>query len=454
MRHDRVWALLTLASLNIFVLVAGVVAWDVIASRPPETVAHPVALAQEAPAPAGTTAKPVNPDLLADKLDDRMSNSGIDDGLSAFVVDAETGDPLFARDEGETAVPASTTKVVTAVAALQAVGPDARIPTDVVQGAEPGQVILVGGGDPTLTEVVRSGEYPRLATLEELAESTAGELLAAGIGSVRLGYDDSRYSGPDMAPGWKPGYVDEGSVATVHALMLDGGRVYREENYSERVGDPPRAAAEAFARQLEAAGITVEGAPAPATAAADAAPIATVESAPVSALVEKMMLESDNNIAEALAHQVARAEGGEMSFAGGAAAVMSVISDLGVPDVHVEDGSGLSVNNRITPKALVDLLLLAADDANPDLHYVVSGLPTAHFTGTLTDRYTAYEASAAGAGLIRAKTGTLNGVSTLAGTAYDADGRLLVFAFMANNPAAEGRILDTFASALVECGCS
>ncbi|MFC7329249.1 D-alanyl-D-alanine carboxypeptidase/D-alanyl-D-alanine-endopeptidase [Marinactinospora rubrisoli] len=424
-----------------------------IASRPPETVAHPVALAEEAPAPAASTAEPVDPHRLADTLDDRMSASGISEGLSAYVVDAETGATLFAQGEGQAAVPASTTKGVTAVAALQALGPDARITTDVVQGAAPDQIILVGGGDPTLTEVVRPGEYPRLATLEELADSTAGELLAAGVRSVRLGYDDSAYTGSEMGPGWKPGYVSEGSVAPVHALMMDGGRVYREERYTERVGDPPRVAAEAFARQLDAAGITVQGAPAPATAAADATPVASVESAPVSALVERMMLESDNNIAEALARQVAKAEGEEMSFQGGSVAVERVISGLGVTDVQVDDGSGLSVNNRITPKALVDLLRIASDDAHPDLHYAVSGLPTARFTGTLSDRYAASGPSAAGAGLIRAKTGTLNGVSTLAGTAYDAEGRLLLFAFMANDPAAEGRILDGFASALVECDC-
>ncbi|GAA3752006.1 D-alanyl-D-alanine carboxypeptidase/D-alanyl-D-alanine-endopeptidase [Spinactinospora alkalitolerans] len=453
MRRDRVQALLTLALLNIFVLVAGVVAQDVIASRPPETMPYPVAHAEEAPDPATSDAEPVDPDRLADKLDDRMSDSGIDDGLYAYVVDAETGQELFARDETGVAVPASTTKLVTAVATLHAVGPGEHITTEVVQGSAPDEVVLVGAGDSTLTEEVEPGAYPRPATMEELAESTAHKLSAAGVDSVSLGYDDSLYPGSDMAPGWKQGYVDEGSTATVHALMLDGGRVYKEQNYSQRVGDPPLAAAQAFARRLEAVGITVEGAPSPVRAPDGAEAVASVDSPPISALVEKMMLDSDNVMAEVLARQVALAEGEEPSFGGASAAVHAVMEELGIPDVHVEDASGLSVNNRITPEALVDLLLLASGDEHPDLHAVLSGLPTAHFTGTLDDRYSDYSQSAAGAGLIRAKTGTLNGVSTLAGLAYDAEGRLMVFAFMANDPAAQGSTLDTFATVLAECGC-
>ncbi|GAB3211314.1 hypothetical protein GCM10027294_33130 [Marinactinospora endophytica] len=454
MRHDRAQALLTLALLNIFVLVTGVVAWDVTGSRPPETMPYPVAHAEQAPAAAESDAPPVDPARLADKLDDPMSASGLTEGLSAYVADAVTGERLYALEEDEGATPASTTKIVTSVAVLHELGPDERITTSVVRGPATDDIILVGGGDPTLTEVVRAGTYPRLPTMQELAEETAAALKADGITSVRLGYDDSLYPGSALAPGWKQGYIDEGSTAAVHALMLDGGRVHREESYSERVSDPPLAAAEAFARQLRRFGVDVEGRPAEERAPDQAEELASVDSAPISALVEMMMLRSDNNIAEALARQVAIARGEEPSFAGAATATHAVLEELGVPGVHVEDGSGLSVKNRITPRALVDLLLLSSDPQRPDLHYVLSGLPTANFSGTLSDRYSEYSGAEAGAGLVRAKTGTLNGVSTLAGLAHDADGRLLVFAFMANDPAATGGALDTLAATLAECGCS
>ena len=86
---------------------------------------------------------------------------------------------------------------------------------------------------------------------------------------------------------------------------------------------------------------------------------------------------------------------------------------------------------------------------------MLSGMPIAGFSGTLASRYSAGTAAAA-RGVVRAKTGTLNGVNTLAGVVYDTDGRLLAFAFMANHvqsPAAALASLDTLAGTLAGCGC-
>ena len=453
MRTVRVRMLLALATLNIFVLAAGVVALDVVASRPGDPVAYPVAFAQDKAAAHLPEAPPVDPDRLADRLDDRMSDTGLGDGLSGYVADGTTGEQLYGRNPDDAVTPASTTKVATAVAVLASAGPDHRIATRAVFDGE--RLILVGGGDPTLTPEADDETYPRPATLRSLAEKAATELTALGVDSVPVGYDDSLYPGPDTGPGWKDNYVWEGSVAPVHALMIDGGRSDANEHYGEREGNPPLAAANAFADQLDAAGIAVDGDPEEAEAPAedDADATATVFSSPLSALVERMMLESDNNIAEALARQVAIAEGEEPSFEGGSAATRAVLDELGVQDVHVEDGSGLSVDNRISPRGLVEMLLAAADPDRPDLSFTISGLPTAHFSGTLSGRYDSGE-SGRGAGVVRGKTGTLSGVSTLAGTVYDADGRLLMFAFMANDPAASGSALDTLAAEIAACGCS
>ncbi|KUP95425.1 D-alanyl-D-alanine carboxypeptidase/D-alanyl-D-alanine endopeptidase [Thermobifida cellulosilytica] len=464
MRNDRLWALLTLALLILFVLATGAVARDVIAARPPETVPVPVAVAETVPLPASTDAEAVDPARLADKLDDPMAQSGIVEGLSAYVVDAETHQELYARDADEGVVPASTTKVVTAVAVLHEVGPDARIETRVVRGAAPDEVVLVGGGDPTLTENADPDRYPRLASLEELADQTAQALAEAGVTTVRLGYDDSAYTGDSLGPGWKQGYIDEGSTAAVHALMLDCGiaevvdecgriGLPSESKYGTRVSDPPLAAAEAFARKLEQAGVTVAGTPQAVQAPQDAEPLATASSPPISALVEKTLMDSENNVAEALARQVAIARGEEPSFEGAARAVMAVMDELGVTGVQVSDGSGLSVDTRITSRALAELLVLATDPDRPELYPTLSGLPTAYATGSLAGRYSPESGAAGGAGVIRAKTGTLNEVSALAGTIYTAQGRLLVFAFVANHPAATGSALDTLAAAVAECGC-
>ncbi|WP_159944100.1 MULTISPECIES: D-alanyl-D-alanine carboxypeptidase/D-alanyl-D-alanine-endopeptidase [unclassified Nocardiopsis] len=452
-RRVRGEALLALALLNIFVLIAGFVALDVIRARPLPAVPNPVTNAEGVAAAHTAASTPADPERIADILDDPMAASGLDEGLSGFVVDGSTGETLFELDADTAVTPASTTKIATAVAALDAVGPDHVLRTETYLDGD--RVVLRGAGDATLTSTADSAAYPQVATLETLAERTADALAVRGVDTVSLGYDDSLFTGPDTGPGWKPTYVTEGSTATVHALLIDSGRHTPDASgYGSRVPDPPLAAAEAFAERLEEAGVTVEGAPAPAAAAGE--PVAHVDSPPVSALVEFMMLASDNNMAESLGRIAAIEMGEEPSFGGAAAATHRVMADLGVTGVELSDNSGLSPRNRITPRALVELLDLASSGERPDLNSAVTGLPTANSTGTLAKggRYSEYSNAHEGAGAVRGKTGTLNGVSTLAGTVHDREGNLYLFAFMANHPAAEGHRLDPLAAALSRCGCS
>jgi D-alanyl-D-alanine carboxypeptidase/D-alanyl-D-alanine-endopeptidase (penicillin-binding protein 4) len=171
-----------------------------------------------------------------------------------------------------------------------------------------------------------------------------------------------------------------------------------------------------------------------------------------------MLLQSDNVLAESLARQVALAEGLPASFAGAVDAVHRVLGRLGIPagGAQLVDGSGLSSQDRIPPAVLVAVLRAAVATDHPTLHPLVPGLPVAGYDGTLDNRYGAGP-TAAGAGSIRAKTGTLIGVSTLAGVAWDRDGRLLVFAFMADRVGGGAlgaeAALDDAATALARCGC-
>jgi D-alanyl-D-alanine carboxypeptidase/D-alanyl-D-alanine-endopeptidase (penicillin-binding protein 4) len=122
--------------------------------------------------------------------------------------------------------------------------------------------------------------------------------------------------------------------------------------------------------------------------------------------------------------------------------------------VRLYDASGLSRDDRVTPRALVALLRLVTE-GNPILAPLSAALPVAGFTGTLADRYHS-KATSEGAGVVRAKTGTLAGVSALAGQVVDADGRLLVFAFLADHvplPAPAEQALDRLATSLSGCGC-
>ena len=449
-RRVRGEAFVTLALLNIFVLIAGFVTLDMIEARPLPAAPNPVTDAEGAASVDPAASTPADPDRIADALDDPMSTSGFEDGLSGYVVDGVTGETLFERDADTAAVPASTTKIATAIAALSTAGPDHRLTTEVHLDPGEGRVVLRGAGDATLTETADTAAYPQVATLKELAESTAEALEGEGMDSVSLGYDDSHFTGSDTGPGWKPTYITEGSTAAAHALLLDGGRV--DPDVSTREQDPPRAAADAFATQLEEAGIEVEGDPSEGEASGEV--LAEIESAPVSDLVEFMMLASDNNMAESLGRLAALELGEEPDFAGAAAATHQVLDDLGVEGVELSDNSGLSPENRITPRALVEMVQLAGDPEHPDLDAAVTGLPTAHATGTLAGRYSEYSDSHGGAGLVRGKTGTLDGVSSLAGTVHDQEGNVFVYAFVANVDGATGPQLDTFAAALSECGCS
>ncbi len=175
----------------------------------------------------------------------------------------------------------------------------------------------------------------------------------------------------------------------------------------------------------------------------------------MSALVERMLTNSDNDLAEALARHTALATGERADFAGASAAVEARLKQLGVPlaGVDVRDGSGLDRTGRLTADALTGLLVRAADPDRPELRPALTGLPVAGFTGTLTGRY----ADGGGAaGLVRAKTGTLYGVNTLAGTVVTRDGRTLAFAFLASGTTDAGAAqaaLDRLATSLADCGC-
>lgn len=170
-----------------------------------------------------------------------------------------------------------------------------------------------------------------------------------------------------------------------------------------------------------------------------------------------MLTELDNDLAESLGHLVGKAAGFDASFAGGAQATMQVAEDLGLTTdrLQVVDASGLSSRNALLPATLVELLSMVATGADSRLGPIAPGLAVAGGTGTLADRYRERSARPA-AGLVRAKTGTLTSVVALTGSIRDVDGRVLVFAFLAEKVSdieAARRTVDAMAARLAECGC-
>lgn len=388
---------------------------------------------------------------LADALEPLLDDPALGGERSASVVDVTTGQQVFGTGAKGSVVPASTIKLATGAAALSALGPDYRIKTTVVQdGGDSGRVVLVGGGDPTLTARGAKGDESP-ASLRRLADDTARALKKRGTASVRLGYDTSLYSGPELHP-----IGPNENISPVTALMADEGRLDDSDHGpAARSEDPAADAAGTFASMLRDRGVEVTGEPKNQTAGKRPRPLATVRSQPLSALVERMLTNSDNDIAEALARQTAVASGRTASFGGAAKAVTARLKKLGLPvsGARIADGSGLDRDDRVSAALLARVLVRAADIGHPELRPLLTGLPVAGFSGTLRTRY---DADTVGRGVVRAKTGTLTGVNTLAGSVVDADGRLLVFAFMTNgttDPTGAQRALDTMASALANCGC-
>ena len=379
--------------------------------------------------------------------------------LSGEVVDGQTGQVLLDRDASQPLPPASTVKVLTAAAALETLGPAATLNTGVVRDGS--TLYLIGGGDVTLRATPQPGvpTYPSSADLTSLATQTV-----AGLGttrSVKLCLDTSAWPiGPAQAPGWNAGYFTAGDIAHLSPLEVDEGAASSRHPARApitRVADPAAAAGTAFATALRREGVTVTDTRCRANAPSSALGIASVSSAPVSALVQRMLTLSDNDLAESLGRAVARHEGQPATFSGEATAVTNELKSLGVDvtGLTLYDASGLSHLDRVSAHTLVQAVQLATAGGHPELRVMLDGMPVAGLTGTLATRFRRGPALA-GAGVARAKTGTLAGVNTITGTVVDNDGRLLVFAFMtdrASGPDATEAALDRLVARLAACGC-
>ncbi|MBM4627003.1 D-alanyl-D-alanine carboxypeptidase/D-alanyl-D-alanine-endopeptidase [Rhodococcus hoagii] len=372
--------------------------------------------------------------------------------LGAFtgvVADARTGTTLWSQNPDTPMTPASTAKILTAAAAMLSLSPDHRVETRVVQGSRPGELVLVGGGDPTLTAqpVGQPSYYPGAPRIADLVE----QIRRAGAEVDSIVVDISAYAGPTMAQGWMPEDVAAGYIAPIESVMIDGAR---SDPFAE---EPPRSATPALdaGRVLaQALGIDLARV-AVGKAESGAAPVASVLSAPLRDRLGQMMRRSDNVLAETIAREVAVAKNSEASFTGATEAIGKTLYDAGfkTDGLTLHDGSGLSVDDRVPARLQADILTAAAGETKPQLRPMLDDLPVAGATGTLSDRYASGDRT--GAGWVRAKTGTLSVASALTGYVVDVDGRVLTFALMSNDrpPEVSRPALDAVAGALRLCGC-
>ena len=389
--------------------------------------------------------------VLADRVG-ALSDDGI--GRPGFAVaDPATGTVLSSADGSTAMIPASALKLLTGLAALDAYGPEHRFTTTVVSG-KPGQVVLVGGGDPYLAKQRRTGAYPSRASLDDLADQVATAVKATKFGSmITVDWDATLFSGPAWNPTWPAGYADQ--TTPTSALWVDEGRK-GAGSPGPREADPARAAASAFTATLKKRGLKVRLGD-PAEAAKGANRVASVRSMPMSQIVEEVLLHSDNDAAEVLFRQVPLADGKPGSIIEARKAVERRLTALGAwsDNAVVHDGSGLSRDDRVTPQTFLTVLELALSSKHPELRALVTGLPVAGTDGSLRYRFFV-DGTQAGRGDVHAKTGTLRGVHALVGYATTADGALVAIAFVVNGATNDYNArnwLDRAASVVAGCGC-
>lgn len=350
------------------------------------------------------------------------------------VLEADTGRPLVERAAHRPGETASVMKTITCGVALATLGPDYRIETRVVRGSSPGEIVLVGGGDVTLSRVADEGAtyYESPARLHELARLTLEAL--SGVTPSRIVLDDSLFAGGEW-PGddWYEEDRDPGGyVPLMSSLQVDGDREDPVADDSPRSLDPTGRAGAAFAAFLSATE-SYGGSPelTRGTAPEGAELLASVSSAPVEALVRETLRTSDNALAEALARLSSRAVGDTPDFEGLARSLKATLVGLGVPvdGMKLVDGSGLSESIRIEAATVADLLRRAR------LREGMLGLLDDRLTrtgprGTIaSSRFTDENAIVGDA--VRAKTGFINTVHSLAGIVRSVHGKDLVFAVFA-----------------------
>ncbi len=339
-----------------------------------------------------------SPDLRT-ALGRALAAPDIDPGrTAALAIELGTGKVVFRANAGLPLAPASAEKLAVSFAALRLLGPGFRFRTEVSGAGQlegsvwNGDLALLGYGDPTLER----------ADIDALARDVAAWGIRRVTGRV-LG-DEGHFDTRRDAPGWKPSYVGIES-RPLSALSVEG------VTFPQASGSAA-AAAGAFTAALERHGVAVTGEPGTGRAPADGFALALDLSEPLVAIVRQMNRASDNFVAEMLLKELGASVVRRGSTTSGASVVRAALAEAGVPvaGVRIADGSGLSLHDRLTARALVAILQVGASDSGIQNAFVTS-LSVAGISGTLRDRLGRRPTR----GRVIAKTGTTNAASALAG---------------------------------------
>ena len=321
------------------------------------------------------------------KVFQNLSNSKFLADPSMIVVDAMTGEVIFERNSTQARKPASVIKLLSATSVLSYIDSQKVFNTNIYKGVDPGTIVINGEYDPWISMIQSQAQKMGRTSLPRLGFNTINrynELAGAEAKRLKILYT---------------GLFPQ-DLANLQAFLKKRGIRTTVEKIT---------AEDALLQSAE--------------------PLVLSASPTLETMVKWTLLWSDNVLAERLARLAAITSGETFNTQGVENTFHTVLTNFGIdPDkIEVADGSGLSKQNRVTAKAIADLLMKIRND--PKYVSVYEGLPIGGVSGTLQKRFLTTAPQAVG--LVRGKTGTLSGTVSLAGY-VDSEDRQYIFVAIAD----------------------
>ena len=408
-----------------------------------------------------------NKTKIEELITSELGNPLFSTGYGISVRDINDGSIIFESNAQNSMLPASLTKLYTAASTAITLDPDARFMTKVKYLDK--NVYLVGGADPQLG----TDSNPTQADLADLAKETAEKLKEFNVFEVNVFVDDS-ILGPLQRPAdWEENYFQSSEIHLISALNLDDPKAPGQAPV-----DPSITTGQTFALYLIKNNIKVNGLVFRKTVPEGAFDLSTQYSKSVSQIIEDTLMISNNQDAEIIARVASLVAENDPSTSAAMELVLKDVEMLGISSVDnvVTDACGLSRSNKISPSDFSELIyksiknpdvakanrgettkfmIKPTSEITPDLWSVFTGLPTGYGLGTMKKRFD--EEGSPGRGVVRAKTGSLNRVITLAGTVTTKDQVFLSFAVLVNRveqPENVREAIDNLLNKLAECNCA
>jgi len=305
-----------------------------------------------------------------------------------ILIDGNTGEIVYQRKAYSQRKPASVMKLLSGVATLKYLDPEATFSTNISIGVDSRTLVIQGSYDPWISTSYVAARKMNRASLPRLANKSMAMLKKANGGSLK-------------------------EITVIYSKLFSQD-VSNFKSFWAKRGFKPEMKAVSSAESLAKAGEIAAG----------------EESPKLYEILEFTLLWSDNLLAERLARLASRAAGYGFNIEGVAQTFAQVLTDLEIDPtkLRVLDASGLSKENRITASMVGQLLFKLRQDEK--FKYIYDSLPVGGISGTLESRFLTTAPTAVG--LVRAKTGTLNGTVTLAGFVESVD-REYVFVTLADD---------------------